>query len=54
MLCFTGYFSLKFAEIAFVSLSYDSMSSSHVIAELSIVLAKYILFSQLHVAGLQI
>ena len=52
--CFAGYFSFKFAEIAFVSLMYDSVPSSHVIAELSIIRAKYLLFSQLHVAGLQI
>ena len=46
---FTGcFFSLKF-----VSSSYDSIISSHIIAESSIILAKYFPFSQLHVAVYQ-
>ena len=44
-------FLLKFVGIVFVSSSYDSITTSHVIAELSIILAKYFLFSQLYVAG---
>ena len=48
------YFLLKFVGIAFVSLSYDSIISSHIIAELSIILAKYLPFLQLHVEGFQI
>ena len=45
-------FHLKF--FVFISLSYDSMTLSHIIAESSIILAKYFPFSQLHVEGLQI
>ena len=49
ILRFTGYFfSLKF-----VSSSYDSITSSHIINELSIILAKYFPFAQLHVVGFQ-
>ena len=62
ILCFTGYFfSLKFAVkfivncfVKFVlqkQLSSASITSSHVIFESSITLAKYLPFSQLHVAG---
>ena len=54
ILCFTScFFSLKFVGIVFVSSSYDSITSSYVIAELSIIRAKYFPFSQLHVAGFQ-
>ena len=38
-----AFFSLKF-----VSLSYDSVISSHVIIESSIILTKYFPFSRLH------
>ena len=44
---------LLFFSLKFVSFSYDSIVSSHIIAELSIILAKYFPFSQLHVAGFQ-
>ena len=56
-----AFFSLKFVGIVFVS-SYDlasasslsdSITSSHVIAESSIILAKYIRCLQLHAAGFQ-
>ena len=40
-------FSLKFLS------SYDSIVSSHIIAESSKVLTKYFPFSQLHIAGFQ-
>ena len=43
-----AFFSLKF-----VSSSYDSITSSHLIAELPIILAKYFLFSQLHAEEFQ-
>ena len=43
-------FSLKFMGTAFVS----SIISSHVITESSTVLAKYLPFSQLRIAGFQI
>ena len=46
---FASFFSLKFAEIAFVSSSDDSTTSSHVIAESSVKLTKYFPFLQLHV-----
>ena len=41
---------IVFAETVFVG----SIISSHVMTELSIILAKYLLFLQLHVAGFQI
>ena len=48
---FTGYlFSLKFIEIVVVS----SIISALTITELSIILSKYLPFSQLHVAQFQI
>ena len=43
-----AFFSLKF-----VSSSYDSITSSHLIAELPIILAQYFLFSQLHAEEFQ-
>ena len=46
-------FSLKFVGIVFISSLYDSITSWQIIAESSIILAKYFPFSQLHVAGLQ-
>ena len=49
-----AFFVLKFVVLAFVSSSYDSIISSHVITKSSIILAKYFPFSQLHVAGFQI
>ena len=49
-----AFFSLKFIQTVFVSSSYDSIISSHAIAESSIILAKYFSFLQLHVAGFQI
>ena len=45
-------FSLKF--VGMVSFSSASIISSRVIIESSMVLAKYLPFSQLHVAGFQI
>ena len=39
--------------VKFVSFPYDTIISSHIIAELSIILAKYFPFLQLHVAGFQ-
>ena len=45
------FFSLKFGGIVFVSSWYDSIISSHVSTESFIILAKYIPFSWLHVAG---
>ena len=58
------FFSLKFAGTGFASSSFDlallfdlasaSIISSHIIAESSIVLAKYFPFSQLQVEGFQI
>ena len=39
--------------LKFVSLSYESTTSSHIIAESFIILAKYFPFSQIHVAGFQ-
>ena len=47
------YFSLKFVAIVFISLSCDSITSSQIILESSIILTKYSPFSQLHVAGFQ-
>ena len=44
------FFSLKFVGPDFVV----SVISSHVIIESSIILAEYLLFLELHVAGLQI
>ena len=38
----------------FVSSSYDSIVSSHIIAKSSIILAKYFSFPQLHVAVFQL
>ena len=50
--------SLKFVGTVSVSSPYDlasaSIISSHIIPELSIILAKHLPFSQLHVAGFQI
>ena len=48
--CFTECF----VSLTFVSPSYDIITSSQIIAESSIILAKYFPFSQLHVAGFQI
>ena len=42
--------SLKLVGTVFVSLSYESIISSHVIAQSSIILAKLFPFSQLNVA----
>ena len=51
---FTGYFlSLKFVGIVYISSSYDFITSSQILAESSIILAKYFSFSQLHVTGFQ-
>ena len=47
------FVSGKFFQIVFISSSYDSVTSSHVITKTSIILAKYFLFSQLHVAEFQ-
>ena len=49
MLCFL----MKFVGIVFISSSYDFITSSQIIAESSIILAKYFPFSQLHVTGFQ-
>ena len=46
-----AFLSLKFVGIIFISSSYDSITSSQIIAESFIMLAKYFPFSQLHVAG---
>ena len=46
-------FSLKFVEIVFIFSSYDFITSSHVIIESSIILAKYFQFSQSNVVGFQ-
>ena len=68
MLHFTNLFSfsLKFVGTDFVASSFDlalvamvfdhlsSIISSHVITELSVILAKYFPFLQLHVEGFQI
>ena len=52
------FFSFKFVVTVFVSLLHDvaaaSITLSQVITKSSIILAKYLLFSQLHVAGVQI
>ena len=52
-----AFFSLKFVIAVFVSSSYDLSSASiilsHVTTELSIILAKYLPFLQLLVAGFQ-
>ena len=48
------FFSLKFVGIVFVSSSYDSITSSYVIVESSIILAYYFTFSQLHADVFQI
>ena len=48
-----AFFVLKFVVVVFVSSSYDSIISSHVINKSSIILAKYFPFPQLHVAGFQ-
>ena len=50
MFCFTGNFRLKFVGTGSVS----SIISSHVITKSSIMLSKYLLFLQIHVAGFQI
>ena len=47
-------FSFKFVGIVFISLSYGSITSPHIIVELSIILAKYFQCSQLHVAGFEV
>ena len=44
-------FSIKFDGLVFVSVS---INSSHVITEVSIILAKYLPVSQIHVAGFKI
>ena len=46
----SGFFSLKFAGIVFVSF----IILSHVITESLIILAEYLPFLQLHIAGFQI
>ena len=52
------FFSLRFVGIVFVSSSFDlgftSIISSHVITELSIIIAKYFPILQLHGEGFQI
>ena len=52
------FFSLQFVGTVFLYLSYAlataSIIPSHVITELSTILAKYFLFLELHVAGFQI
>ena len=52
------FFSLQFVGIVFVSSSFDLVSasiiSSHVITELTVILAKYFPFSQLHIEEFQI
>ena len=45
------FFSLKFVGIVFISSLYDFVTSSQIIADSPIILAKYFLFSQIHVAG---
>ena len=45
-----AFLSIKFVLTVFVS---SSITSSHVITESSIILAKYLPFSQLQVAGFQ-
>ena len=47
------FFSLKFVGIVFVSLLHDSVISSHLIAESSIIVAKYFPFLQLDVVVFQ-
>ena len=55
MLCFPDcLFSLNFQGTDIVSLTYDSVISSHTITESSIIFVKYLPFLQLHVAGFQI
>ena len=50
----TNYiFSLKFVGIVFISSLYDSIISSHVISESSIIPAKYFTFLQIHALGFQ-
>ena len=44
---------LKFVGVAFISASYHFITSSHIIAKLSIILAKYFPFSQLDIARFQ-
>ena len=48
-----AFFSLRFVRIVFISSSYDSITSSQIIAESSIILAKNFPFSQIHEAGFQ-
>ena len=48
------FYKLYSFSLELVSSSYDSIISSHVITESSIILAKYFPFSQLHVEGFQI
>ena len=49
-----NFFSLKLVGIAFISSLYDSITSSQIIAESSIMPATYFPFSQVDVAGFQI
>ena len=54
ILHFTDYFLfIKICWNSFVSSSYDSITSSQIITESSVVHAKYFPFSQLHVSGFQ-
>ena len=48
------FFSLEFVGAVFVSLSYDSIISAHVMTESSIIIAKYLPFLQLNTGGFQI
>ena len=51
-MCFTSYiFLIKICWNSFFSSSYDFITSSHIIAESSIILAKYFTFSKIHVVG---
>ena len=47
------FFSLKFVKIFFIFSSYDFITSSQMIAESSMILAKYFPFSQIHLLGFQ-
>ena len=53
-----AFFTLKFIGIVFLSSSNELVSASiilsHIITEFSVILTKYLTFSQLHVAGFQI
>ena len=44
---------LKFVGVVFISASYQFITSSHIIAKLSIILAKYFPFPQLRIARFQ-